>query len=54
MRDDYNPLIEAYNKAIPAIVQARIAAGQHVILVDMYSAFTANPDGHAQIGPLFH
>ena len=40
--DSENTRFQAYNAAIPAMVQQRAAAGKHVILVDMYSAFTAN------------
>ena len=40
--DSENTRFQAYNAAIPAIVQQRAAAGKHVMLVDMYSAFTAN------------
>ena len=36
--------IEPYNDAMPAMVGARADAGKHVMLVDMYSAFTANAD----------
>jgi lysophospholipase L1-like esterase len=38
-----NQRIESYDAAIPAVLQSRSAAGQHVIGVDMYAAFTANP-----------
>lgn len=40
--DAENGRIQPYNDAIPAVVAARVTAGKHVILVDMYSAFTAN------------
>lgn len=39
-----NERIRAYNAAIPALIEARQAAGQHVVGVDMYAAFTDNPD----------
>jgi lysophospholipase L1-like esterase len=39
-----NARIEAYNAAMPALVQARVSAGKHVLLVDMYSAFAADPN----------
>jgi lysophospholipase L1-like esterase len=35
-----DPLVRQYNAAIPALVATRAAAGKHIILVDMYSAFT--------------
>jgi lysophospholipase L1-like esterase len=38
-----NQAVMAYNAAMPALVKARADAGQHVILVDMYGAFTQNP-----------
>lgn len=37
-----NQRVMAYNAAMPAIVKARADAGKHIILVDMYSAFTSN------------
>ena len=33
--------VQPYNAAIPAIVQQRIDAGQHLLLVNMFGAFTA-------------
>src|ERR1044071_4685017 len=35
-----NDVIKAYNQAIPGLVQQRVAAGKHVILVDMFTGFT--------------
>jgi len=40
--DSLNVEIETFNTAIEAIVNDRAAAGKHIIVVDMYSAFTAN------------
>jgi len=37
-----NTGVTQYNALIPAVVQTRAAAGKHVVMVDMYSAFTAN------------
>jgi len=37
--------IEAYNRALPALVQERAAQGKHVLLVDMNSGFPANALG---------
>jgi len=34
--------IKAYNDAIPAVVKARADAGQHILLVDMFTPFNAN------------
>ncbi len=39
--DTINPRVQAYNAAIPAIVQQRAAAGKHVILVDAYNPFAS-------------
>lgn len=39
-----NTRVEAYNSAIPGLVQSRAAAGKHVVTVDMYGAFVANPN----------
>jgi lysophospholipase L1-like esterase len=40
--DTQNTLVQAYNAAIPPLVQARVAAGKHVLMVDMYRALTSN------------
>jgi lysophospholipase L1-like esterase len=42
--DTQNMLVRAYNAAIPPLVQTRVAAGKHVLMVDMYRALTANPN----------
>jgi lysophospholipase L1-like esterase len=42
--DSDNAKVQAFNAGLPAIVQARAAAGEHVILVDMYGAYTKNAD----------
>ena len=39
-----NARIVRYNAAIPAVVQQRAAAGKHVAVVDIYSAFAAHAD----------
>jgi lysophospholipase L1-like esterase len=41
--DQLDPLVRAYNAEIPALVKARADAGKHILLVDMYAAFTADP-----------
>ncbi|MDP9035861.1 MAG: SGNH/GDSL hydrolase family protein [Myxococcota bacterium] len=41
--DALNQLVSTYNHAMPAIVAARVSAGNHVQLVDMYGAFTSVP-----------
>lgn len=35
--------VRRFNAALPALVAARAAAGKHVVLVDMYGAFTKDP-----------
>jgi len=42
--DALNARIRTFNADIPALVQTRRAAGKHVIMVDMYGAFTKNSD----------
>lgn len=42
--DDENTRVQAFNAGLPAIVKAFADAGKHVILVDMYGAFTKNTD----------
>lgn len=36
--------VRTYNAAIPGVVKTRADAGKHVVTVDMYAAFTANPN----------
>ena len=40
--DATNVKVQAYNDAIPGLVQTRVAAGKHIAMVDMYAAFTAD------------
>jgi lysophospholipase L1-like esterase len=40
--DTLNGLIQTYNAAMPALIKTRAESGKHIILVDMYSAFTAD------------
>jgi hypothetical protein len=42
--DTKNMLVKAYNAAIPGVVKTRTDAGKHVVVVDMFGAFTANPN----------
>ncbi len=42
--DARTALIRAYNDGIPAVVQARVAAGKHVAMVDMFTPFVSNPN----------
>jgi lysophospholipase L1-like esterase len=41
----------AYNATIPGLVQSRAAQGKHVVLVNMFDAFTSNPGG---VNPLMN
>ncbi|HTN91426.1 MAG TPA: SGNH/GDSL hydrolase family protein [Sorangium sp.] len=38
--DGTNNAIMAYNAAMPDLVSTRVSMGQHIVLVDMYTAFT--------------
>ncbi|WP_437911237.1 SGNH/GDSL hydrolase family protein [Sorangium sp. So ce302] len=38
--DGTNNAIKAYNAAMPDLVSTRVSKGQHIVLVDMYTAFT--------------
>jgi lysophospholipase L1-like esterase len=40
--DTTNGRVRTYNNAIPGLVATRVAAGKHIVVVDMYGAFTAN------------
>jgi lysophospholipase L1-like esterase len=40
--DNLNDRVEAYNDAMPALVTERQETGAHIVLVDMYGAYTAN------------
>ena len=42
--DTRNMQIQAFNAPIPGLVKTRADAGKHVKVVDMYGAFTANPN----------
>jgi lysophospholipase L1-like esterase len=37
-----NTRVQAYNNAIPALVDARAKAGKHVVFLDNYKAFSQN------------
>lgn len=41
--ESLNVRVRSYNQAIPGLVQTRAMAGRHIVLVDMYTAFTSNP-----------
>ncbi len=38
--DGTNQRVQSYNAAMPGLVEERVAMGRHIILVDMYNAFT--------------
>ena len=40
--DTTNTRVRTYNDAIPGLVQTRATAGKHIVMVDMYTAFTSN------------
>jgi len=40
--DGTNNAIKTYNAAMPNLVSTRVAKGQHIVLVDMYTAFTSD------------
>jgi len=42
--DTKNMQIQAFNSAIPGLVKARVDAGKHVKMVDMYGPLIANPN----------
>jgi lysophospholipase L1-like esterase len=47
--------IRAYNDGVGQVVQQRIAAGKHLILVDMYAAFSQNQNFRTQwLGDFLH
>jgi lysophospholipase L1-like esterase len=40
--DTTNQAVQSYNAGMPALVSARTSMGRHLILVDMYAAFTSD------------
>jgi lysophospholipase L1-like esterase len=44
MTDAVNVRIQAFNQALPAVVDARVRAGHHLLLVDAYAALAAHAD----------
>jgi lysophospholipase L1-like esterase len=42
--DALNSRIQTYNATIPALVQTRVAAGKHLLLVNMYPVIASNPN----------
>jgi len=53
--DGTNQAVQRYNDAIPALVTARANMGRHIVLVDMYAAFTSNANyKNALLGDNLH
>jgi lysophospholipase L1-like esterase len=63
--DALNGRLQAYNAAIPTVVETRASAGRHILIVDMYTPFSSvadyktsllkdtwhpNAEGHAILG----
>jgi hypothetical protein len=42
--DAENTLVQTYNDAIPALVEARADAGKHIALVDLYTPIESTPN----------
>jgi lysophospholipase L1-like esterase len=42
MTDGTNTRVGTYNDAIPGLLAQRTAMGKHIVVIDMYSAFTSN------------
>jgi lysophospholipase L1-like esterase len=40
--DGTNNAVKTYNAAMPDLVSTRVGKGQHIVLVDMYTAFTSD------------
>ena len=40
--DSLNVQVQAFNAQLPGIVSERVKAGKHIVIADMYAAFTAN------------
>ena len=49
-----NTRVQAYNAAIPGLVQSRAEAGKHVVLVDMFTPFISNPNFAGLMADILH
>jgi lysophospholipase L1-like esterase len=49
-----NTRVQAYNAAIPGLVQSRVEAGKHVVLVDMFTPFISNTNFAGLMGDYLH
>jgi lysophospholipase L1-like esterase len=47
----YGTVAETFNNAVPGVVQKRIDAGKHIILVDMFKSFPSNGLGNDGVHP---
>jgi lysophospholipase L1-like esterase len=46
--DAMNKRVQSYNEGVAQVVNQRISAGKHLVLVDMYKAFSDNPNFESQ------
>ena len=49
-----NTRVQAYNAAIPALVQARAAAGKHIELLDLFTPFSSSPNFASLMNDFLH
>ena len=49
-----NTRVQAYNAAIPALVQARAAAGKHIELLDLFTPFNSSPNFASLMNDALH
>ena len=54
MNQQTNTRVQAYNAAIPALVQARAAAGKHIELLDLFTPFSSNPNFNSLMSDNLH
>lgn len=54
MNQQTNTRVQAYNAAIPALVQARAAAGKHIELIDLFTVFSSNPNFNSLMNDNLH
>ena len=47
----YGPIGEMFDNSVPAVVQKRIDAGKHVVLVDMFKGFPSDGLGMDGVHP---
>jgi lysophospholipase L1-like esterase len=49
-----NTRVQAYNAAIPGLVQARAAAGKHIEVLDLFTVFNSNPNFNSLMNDNLH